>query len=541
MLILLLFAFLAGIATVLSPCILPILPAILSAGTMRGRLRDLGIILGLICSFTFFTLALTAIVQATGISANALRYLAIVLIFLFGIVMLFPSLSDWFAKITSKIASLGERVQPKEASGFWGGILFGVALGLLWTPCAGPILATITVLVATHEVTITAVLLTLAYSLGAGIPLFLIAYGSRKIITASRFLSKHSEGIRRIFGLIMIVFSVVLAFKWDMLVEQKLLTLVPSSLVENNQQLENALKKLRGETKVHGSAPELAGIVAWINSPPLTLSGLKGKVVLIDFWTYSCINCLRTLPYLEKWDEKYRDKGLVIIGVHTPEFEFEKDLSNIERATEQLGIHYPVAVDSNYATWQVYHNHYWPAHYLIDQVGNIRMVHFGEGGYIETENAIRALLGLSPKMLQEIPKKILPMTAETYLGVARSERYTPEIKLMPNQIVQYNYTSELANDEVGLKGPWKAEDEYIEAEGDDSYIALNFQAKQLYLVLAGKSSQPLDVSLDGKPIHQFIVDSEGKYNIANTAYGRHLLSLKVPKGIRAYVFTFGTD
>jgi thiol-disulfide isomerase/thioredoxin len=455
--------------------------------------------------------------------------------------MLFPRLSDWFAKITTPVSTAGQKIQPEKTTGFWGGLLFGVALGLLWTPCAGPILATITVLVATHAITWNAVLLTLSYSIGAGVPLFLIAYGSRKIIGASRFLSKHSEGIRCFFGGIMILFAAVLFFHYDMVLEQKLISYLPQSLVENNPRLERELKKLRGETPTQGKAPELKGIVAWINSPPLSLEQLKGKVVLIDFWTYSCINCLRTLPYLEKWDEKYKDKGLVIIGVHTPEFEFEKDPANIKRAAHQLGIHYPIAVDSNYETWQAYHNHYWPAHYLIDQQGNIRMVHFGEGAYVEMENAIRSLLGLTPLMGLEPQQGIRPLTPETYLGLARSQRYNPQISLKPYATVNYAYSSPLANDEVGLHGTWKAEDEYIEAESEQSDISLNFQAKQVYLVLSGKSEYPMQVYLDGSLTKEVVVDGDRKYDLVNTNYGRHLLSIKVPKGVKAYVFTFGAD
>jgi cytochrome c biogenesis protein CcdA/thiol-disulfide isomerase/thioredoxin len=540
-LVLFAFAFLAGIFTVLSPCILPILPALLSAGTARGKWRPFGIIIGLIVSFSFFTLALTAIVRTFGISANYLRYAAIVLISLFGIVMLFPRLSDWFAKVTARIAGVGLKMQPLQAKGFWGGIVFGCALGLLWTPCAGPILATITTLVATQAVTTTAILMTLAYSIGAGIPLFLIAYGSSKIIAASRFLSKHAEGIRRFFGGVMIVLAVVLAFQWDMLLEQKLIGYLPQSLVENNPRLEQELKKIRGETTTQGKAPDLVGIVNWINTPPLSLQELKGKVVLIDFWTYSCINCLRTLPYLEKWDRDYRNKGLVIIGVHTPEFEFEKNFDNVSKAAKQLGVNYPIAMDNNYETWNAYHNHYWPAHYLIDQDGNIRMVHFGEGGYIETENGIRALLGLSPLVMQEIPENQLPMTQETYLGLERGRSYTREITLAPHADEDYSYKPPLGEGQVGLRGRWRAEDEFILSEGDNDFIDINYLAKQIYIVLAGESAHSLQVSLDGKIIKEFEVHGSQKYDLANASYQRHLLSLKVPKGIKAYVFTFGNE
>ncbi len=246
MLVLLLFAFLAGIFTVLSPCILPILPVLLSASAARGKLRPLGIILGLIVSFTFFTLALSALVRWIGLSAELLRYVAIALIAFFGLIMLLPRLSAWFAKSTSGVAALGQKIQPEQAKGFWSGTLLGVALGLLWTPCAGPILATITTLVAAGAVGWTALLLTLTYSIGAAIPLFFIAYGSNRAITASRALSKHAERIRQLFGAIMIALALVLAFHWDMLLEQRLLRFLPQGLIEKNPRLDEELKRLRG-------------------------------------------------------------------------------------------------------------------------------------------------------------------------------------------------------------------------------------------------------------------------------------------------------
>ncbi len=537
MLILILFAFLAGIVTVLSPCILPILPAILGAGTLQGKLRPIGIITGLVVSFSFFTLALTAIVHATGIPPNVLRYAAIVLIFLFGLVMLFPRLSNAFAQWTASIASIGQKIPSK--SGFWGGVIFGVALGLLWTPCAGPILASITTLVATRAITASAVILTLVYSLGAALPLFLIAYGSSRILRSSQYLSKHSEGIRQFFGAIMILLALVLAFHWEMLLEQKLIRYIPQSFVENNPRLDQELKKLRGETVSQGKAPELVGIVQWINSPPLTLEQLRGKVVLIDFWTYSCINCLRTIPYLEKWNDTYEDKGLVIIGVHTPEFEFEKDPMNVLKAATSLGIKYPIALDNNYETWTAFHNNYWPAHYLIDQEGNIRMVHYGEGAYVETENNIRSLLGLAPLAMQETEKVMRPLTPEIYLGMSRGTNYTGEITLKFHQLVRYSYKSPLRHDTVGLRGPWMAEREYVQSEGDETYIDLNFLAKKVYLVLAGESPIPLRVYLDGKLVKEIEIDSDRKYDIVTTTYGRHHLSVLVPQGIKAYTFTFG--
>lgn len=542
MLLILGFAFLAGIFTALSPCILPVLPAILTAGIAEGRLRPLGTILGLTCSFSFFTLTLTWIVQTTGISPEILRYAAIALIFFFGLVMIFPRLSNWFAKVTAPLANLGQKIQgPQTRQGFWGGVIFGIALGLVWTPCAGPILGAITTLAASGAINTTTVLMTLAYSLGAGIPMFLFAYGSNKLIATSRFLSRYTERIRQFFGVLMLIFALVLTLNWDMLISQKLSGLLPEISLEQKLPVEQKLETIQARKVLpqNGPAPELTGITGWINSPPLTLSELRGKVVLIDFWTYSCINCLRTLPYLKNWYRNYEQYGFVVIGVHTPEFQFEKNYDNVKQAVERLGIKYPVALDNNYATWNAYHNRYWPAHYLIDQQGNIRMIHYGEGAYLETENGIRTLLGLNLLTLKEATIVSRPISPETYLGLSRAEHYA--IRILPQKTVDYQYQETLGDDQVGLKGAWRAEQEYIVAEGDNSYLNLNFLAKQVYLVLAGSSTIPLQIFLDGQLYGQIIVNADKKYDIVTTTYGRHQLSLKIPQGVRAYAFTFGDE
>lgn len=556
MLFLLAFAFLAGFATVLSPCVLPVLPALLAAGTAKGRLRPFGMIIGVVVSFTFFTLALTAIVHTTGLSANALRYAAIALIAFFGLVMIFPNLSNWFSRVTSPIAGWGQQLTPTEATGFGSGFILGGALGLLWTPCAGPILAAVTTLVATQSVTFATVMITLAYSAGSAIPLFVIAYGGSRIVQSSRFLSSHAERIRQAFGGIMILTAAAIALHWDMLLQQQVTNYFPALTIEDNATVKKQLDLLLqdsspqdnvhpspakpGELPILGKAPEFAGIANWINSPPLTMVQLKGKVVLIDFWTYTCINCLRTLPYITKWYQDYKDKGLVIVGVHTPEFEFEKDPQNVKDATKRLGVNYPVAQDNDYKTWSAYHNHYWPAHYLVDQAGNVRMIHFGEGGYAETENGIRELLGMSANSIKEPQKIARRISPETYLGTARGNSYTRENNVK-EETAHYDYKKVLLDDEAGLKGQWNIGDERITAEGDDSSLDYNFLAKQVYLVMSGSSPTPMQVYLDGKLYGTVTIDGDRKYDIVNTTYERHQLSLKVPKGISAYAFTFGDE
>jgi len=546
MIVLLLFAVLAGLVTVLSPCILPILPILLATGAGQGRYRPLGIMIGLMVSFSFFTLSLTALVRATGISAEWLRYGAIGMIALLGLIMLFPRLGDRFAALTSGIAQLGTNLQERSTllgSGFLSGLVAGVALGLIWTPCAGPILATITTLVATSSITIATIMVTLAYSLGAAVPMVFIAYGGNRIVSSIGALSGYTEIIRKLFGILMIASAFAIAFHADVFLQRLVVNYFPTINIEENAMVKKALSSLRPYegTEVGSSAPAIVGIDTWLNSKPLTLEQLRGKVVLIDFWTYSCINCVRTLPYVTKWYDTYHDKGLVIIGVHTPEFEFEKKVSNVQDAIKRFGIKYPVALDNDYKTWQNYNNHYWPAHYLIDQQGIIRKIHFGEGDYEEMENAIRKLLSLNPITAeQEMQTRTMPITPETYLGSQRGNNYQPEIVIQPDETTHYNYSGNLGADQVGLKGRWNAHKESITSGDDDCTLDLNFNAQHVYLVMQADKPSAIHVLLDGKQQSEITVHEARMYTVLDLPEaGRHTLTLRVPQGVSLYVFTFG--
>lgn len=559
MLILLIFSFLAGLVTVLSPCVLPILPILLSVGVGQGKLRPLGIILGLIASFSFFTLALTALVHATGVSPDLLRYIAIALIIFFGITMLFPKFGDYSAAHLSGITRLGTFLQEKSAiagAGFVSGLIMGIALGLLWTPCAGPILASITTLVATSAITWQAVVMTLAYSTGAALPMFLISYGSSKIISSTTILAKYAEIIRKIFGILMILGAFAIAFHFDVVLQQWAVKYFPMITIENNALVQ---KQLEGLSSVKPStetihAPEIVGIAQWINSEPLSLHQLRGKVVLIDFWTYSCINCIRTLPYLKRWYDAYKDKGFVLIGVHTPEFEFEKNSANVKAAVKRFGMTYPVALDSDYKTWQNYANRYWPAHYLVNQQGVIVHTHFGEGAYQETENEIRRLLGLTPLAEKVETITRARITPETYLGFARGRyNYHQPIVLKENQVATYNYSGELEQHQLGLKGQWFAAPEFIQAK-EQSILDLRFVASRVYIVMESPTPQLVHVLLNNKPVPDTYrtrdMDAQGNIQVfAARMYdildlkgdrGDYKLTLQVPRDVSCYVFTFGS-
>ncbi len=582
MLILLLFAFLAGIVTVLSPCVLPVLPALLSAGGGKGHLRPVGIICGLIFSFTFFTLTFTTIVHLTGISPDFLRYIAIGLIAVFGLLMIFPFLGEKFAEATSGIANLGQSVQEKSklfGSGFWSGFILGIALGLVWTPCAGPILAAITTLVATSAVTWFTILITFAYSLGAAIPMFLIIYGGKKIISSSKCLSKYAEWIRKGFGVLMILGALAIAFHYDVKFQQIAIQYVPLINIEDNLTVKKELEKLRDSNSSISNknfilpteelfskkrvalpkisvVPELVGITGWVNTGPVTLEQLHGKVILIDFWTYSCINCIRTFPYIKDWYAKYKDKGLIVVGVHTPEFEFEKNIDNVKDAAQRFGLQYPIAIDSDFKTWQNFNNRFWPAHYLVDKEGIVRSFHFGEGAYQETENDIRSLLGLSPlEVKEEITVSRRPITPETYLGSEKADRYVSGNNIKSEVSVPYNYHELLKDNQIGLKGNWLVSSQKITSMGEGSYLDLNFLATRVYLVMDSDKPQLVIVYLDDHPLEkkyftedmnekgQILVKQPRKYDVINLKndYGRHKLTLKVPKGVSMYAFTFGDE
>ena len=571
MIVLLLFAFVSGLITILAPCIWPLLPIILSSTTTGGKAKPLGITLGIITSFAFFTLTISYIVKIIPFDPNILRLFAVVVIGFLGFTLAVPQLSGllegWVSRLSGKFAGL--TTLRFGGQGFKGGLITGLALGIVWSPCAGPILATIATLAATQSVNLATILITVVYVIGVGIPLFVFATLGSRFFTRSRLVSKYTGSIQRIFGIIMILTAFAIFTNYDKTLQVKLLDLFPSYSnfiyeLENNQVVKEQLDQLRGKKDMkqessnkniimitpssglsdYGRAPEFTGVYKWLNLPEgkesLTMEELRGKVVLVDFWTYTCINCIRTLPFVTSWYEKYKDQGFVVVGVHTPEFEFEKNTANVEGAIKQYKINYPVAQDNDYKTWDAFNNRFWPAKYLIDAKGNIRYTHFGEGEHDVTEKNIQTLLKEAGVKVAEDMVDIPDQTPKT--------RLTPETYLGSNRMTNSNY--------LRLDDSWDIQGEYSSSHKGSS-LELNFYAEKIYLVITPETMRDgIKVFLDGRLVDNSQAGSDVKdgyiqlktdslddiYNLINLKGnpGEHILRLEFESdGTKVYAFTFG--
>ncbi len=537
----------AGFVTAISPCVLPVLP-ILLAGGATGR-KPLRIVAGLVASFVVFTLFAAWLLDKVGLPADFLRNLAIALLFLVAATLLMPrlalALERPFARLTRH-----------RAGG--GGFLLGVSLGLVFVPCAGPVLAAVTVVAANNEVGLRALVLTIAYAVGAAVPMLLVAFGGRGL--AGR-LRAHAEQLRVASGIAIGLVALALALNADTRFQTALpgYTQALQDRVEGSAAAQRELAKLRNQEPLvpkqassqenteygstaglpdYGAAPGLKAGGSWFNTEPVTLKQLRGKVVLIDFWTYSCINCLRTLPHLKAWDAAYRDRGLVIVGVHTPEFAFEHVSSNVGDAVKRLGIEYPVVQDNDFATWNNYSNQYWPAEYLIDRSGHVRHYHFGEGAYDETEGLIRKLLGARDVTAAEVADNspTIQTTPESYLGERRLDRYAGSA-IKADRLATYTFPKKLPSDNLAYDGRWRVEAERIVA-GRDARLRLRYSAHDVYLVLGGTGD--VDVLLDGRKEPTVHVDGYRLYTLSEgKSFHERLLELRFTPGVQAYAFTFG--
>ena len=528
-------SFAEGLALIASPCILPILPLMLGASVDGGKKRPFGIITGFVIAFTVFAMLSRQIVSSLGIDLDIIKYGSLVLLAVFGLILLSEKLSGIFNQLTSRFAGLGSNLTANSKDGFFSGIFIGMLIGLIWTPCAGPILAAVLVQIIRQESNSEALFLVAAFAIGAAVPMFIISMTGRKIMSKMKFLTTHTETLRKSFGVLILIAVCFMAFggKASALLKKK--ETMPITSVSG---LQDALKNPY-------PAPEIMGISGWLNSKPLTIASLKGKVVLVDFWTYSCINCVRTLPYLTKWDQTYRDQGLIIIGVHAPEFEFEKNADNVKSALQAHNIKYPVALDNRLDTWTSFKNRYWPAHYLIDKAGNVVYIHFGEGNYTETENNIRHLLGLTAnaKDRSEVNSFNSEQTPETYLGSSRAKNFASPQKLT-NTSTKFSLPQTLESNNWALAGKWKIEDQRITSQQIGAKLQLNFTAKKVFLVLGSQNAQPINVSLklDGQLIGEISVKEHKIYELVNREdFKNGLLEITSTKaGLEAYAFTFGS-
>jgi cytochrome c biogenesis protein CcdA/thiol-disulfide isomerase/thioredoxin len=564
---LLVVAFLGGLITGLSPCIVPVLPVVVAGGSTGSTWRrPVLIIAGLVTSFSVTVLLGSAVLSALGLPQDLLYWLGISLLLLLALGLLVPAIGQWIERPFSR---LGASRYARSGGGF----VLGLSLGLVFVPCAGPVLAAISVAAANHRASASVLFVTLFYAIGAAVPLLVLAGVAQRAAAQWKRVRLHMPAIRRVAGAVLAVTTLAIAFGLFDPLQRDVpgYTSALENRVESGSSISSRLQALSGEhanrfagkgqtprtataapagkaahLPVLGHAPNFTGIVAWLNTPgdrPLTLAQLKGKVVLVDFWTYSCINCQRSLPHVEAWYNDYKNYGFVVVGVHTPEFAFEHVLSNVRTATKNLGVDYPVAVDSNYKTWDAWANEYWPADYLVDPSGEVRASSFGEGGYATMEGDIRALLTangvdhLPPPT--DVPNRTptAATTPESYLGYTNIA-YNLGSAVIDDKLALYHGVPRIPLDSFAFTGWW--DDHAQEATaGDNAAIGIDFAANDVYLVMGGTGN--VSVSFDNKKLKT--VDVAGIPKLYTLYSGRPLqtgvLQLRFSAGVQAYDFTFG--
>jgi len=512
---------------------------------------------GLVVSFSFLVLAGSEVLSLLGLPQNLLRNVGIALLVVLGVGFLVPPLGALLERPFAKVGS-------RQPNGTGSGFVLGLGLGVLFVPCAGPVLAAITVVGATHRVGATAVTLTLAFAAGATLPLLLIAVAGSELTHRVRVLQERAPRVRQISGVVLIVMAVTIGRNTFTSLQRDVpgYTSALQSAVEGSAKVRHQLSDLTGTSSASltscasnttglvscGPAPAFAGISTWLNTPggdPLTLAGLRGKVVLVDFWTYSCINCQRTLPHVEAWYSEYARDGLVVVGVHTPEFSFEHVVSNVRAQAAALGVHYPVAIDNGYDTWNAYGNEYWPAEYLVDANGDVRHVGFGEGDYANTERLIRELLTSASAGVSLPPPTTVPdktptgqISPETYVGYQNLQYLVPTTDVPHDTPAVYQFPASLPLGGFALAGTWTDGAEQATA-GDDAQLELGFQADDVYLVLGGTGT--LDVAVDGHQIQTIAIGGVPKlYTLFQASMlTTGTLLLHATPGVQAYDFTFG--
>jgi cytochrome c biogenesis protein CcdA/thiol-disulfide isomerase/thioredoxin len=573
-----LLAFVGGVLTIVSPCILPVLPFVFSRADQPFRRSGLPLLAGMAITFALVA-AVATFAGAWVVRANQIgRVLAMVIFGVLGLALLFPSIAEYLSR---PFVRLGGRVQGQDNQkpSIGRSLLLGVSTGLLWAPCAGPILGLILTGAALGGATAHTAVLLVAFAAGAGCSLAVALLAGNKVFALMKRSLGAEEWIRRGLGVAVLVGVVAIASGWDTGVLRRVSLASTAGLEQRLVDRFRPVTSARADATPSelgpvqlsndGPFPSLDGAVAWLNSAPLTRESLKGKVVLIDFWTYSCINCLRAIPYVEAWSEKYKDDGLVVIGVHTPEFAFEKDQANVAKAVRDLKITYPVAIDSNYGIWKAFNNEYWPAHYFIDAEGMIRYHHFGEGEYDKSEEVIQQLLkeknaNLKASGLVRVSASGAQAAAdvddirspETYIGYGRQENYVSPEKIKQDAPGLYTAPGRLDVNNWGLAGKWEVGSERAMLLAAPGRIIFRFHARDLHLVLGpGKDGRPIRfrVQLDGgAPLDDHGADVDGQGN--GTVKEYRLYQLIRQKGkvedrtfqiefldpdVQAFAFTFG--
>ena len=528
-------AFLVGVITAVSPCAFPVLPIVFAGGASGGHRRPLAIIAGVVVGFTGSLLAVSWLLRQLHLPQDLLRNISIVLLFVVAATLLVPRLGQVLERPLA-------RFSRRPGGDLGGGFVLGLALGLVFVPCGGLILASIitgSASVGSGEREAVA----LAYAIGIALPMLAVAYGGRRAAGGLQFFRAHAAQVRAGLGALIAVTALLITFN----VDRSLANIGTLGLADRLQSSCAVQQRLTGRCHHEssnlanfGPAPAFTGISDWFNSKPLTLQQLRGNVVLVDFWTYSCINCLRTLPHLKSWWKAYHRAGLEIVGVHTPEFAFEAVPHNVGSATKQLGVSWPVALDPKYKTWNAYRNQYWPAEYLIDKRGDIRNEHFGEGEYSRTENLIRQLLGEAgpgkADLADMTPTELT--TPETYLGYDRQLTGYVGSKALPNVAHNYKAPEDVSQNSWALSGRWRLGGEHTTAMRD-AELALHFHAKDVYLVMGGHGS--VGVSVDGHKLRTIAV--KGIDRLYTVVTRPQLLDaqlrLSFTPGISVYSFTFG--
>jgi cytochrome c biogenesis protein CcdA/thiol-disulfide isomerase/thioredoxin len=570
-----LIGFLGGLITGISPCVLPVLPVIFLSGAehtrgLRSAARPYLVIAGLVCSFSLATLVGSALLTALHLPQDAIRWTALVVLTLIGLGLIFPPVQHVIERPFA-------RIPLRETKSGTDGFGLGLTLGALYVPCAGPVLAAIVVAGGTESIGPGTLVLTAAFAVGNALPLLAFAVAGQRVAERVSAFRRRQRAIQVAGGIMMIVLAVGLVFNLPATLQRAIpdyTTAMQNRLGANEIQrtlnagstpspaADSALQLnpdhtgngqlsdcTEGSAQLQqcGPAPAITGITGWLNTPdgkPLDAASVRGKVVLIDFWAYSCINCQRAIPHVVDWYNRYRDSGFVAIGVHTPEYAFEHVAGNVASGAAALHIDYPVALDNDYATWNSFQNLYWPAEYLIDANGVVRHTKFGEGDYDGTDKLIRQLL-TDAKPGVRLPSSVnsvdttpqTGLTPETYLGAGKATNYGGDgaYKAGP---AGFSFPANLADDKFALRGRWTLDDEAVTADSDDAAIRLNYTAKDVFVVVAGsgtitvtRDGKTTATSISGPPtLHQIVADS--------TAH-RDQLDLQIGKGLQVFSFTFG--